>query len=595
MQEPKKELTEEQPKPLLKEETTDTLDLEKKEIKITTRKILRKTNIIKYGFKNNSVCLDTQLNIISPKLKEKDNVINKIKSFSLNKTDKLIKLHDKEKSKINNLDLLKINKNEDLIIKNYKTKKLGDNIINKVNNIQLFNAKLQKPDKNITGYTFGDTQLSHDKLQKTDEELTDENIPISKIGKEMDKSASYDNNLAKGDLDKKENEEEQKLYIKRKAINPKVQKSNKKKKLKTLVIDIDNKYDLKNSFNKWNDLTPNLDKNKSLNIKQVRYPDKSSMENVDEDINNINDTNKNNIESSSNINDNDDENIQDLNKTKPLKIKHIKRNIFIETNDKKLIDKEEDLKDNKTPSAHTSDKERSSYLNTNSSNENEINTNNRKSGSTISIEIEDKDKDKERNSLDQKVIELEKPEEPKKREIIINKKICIISKKTKKKKYDDLIKKKFLEKRFLIRFWKIWKKKNELEKEKEEEIEREKQEIKSLNQKSTKKPFILKINRVSIKKKVLELPKTKIIRQKREVQEKIIFLENKINKINEIMIKRHFFYKWKNEINIESNIVLGINSLHIILKRYIVRYLIMHAKILKFRTLLIKYALFNRK
>ena len=128
----------------------------------------------------------------------------------------MIKLHDKEKSKINNLDLLKINKNEDLIIKNYKTKKLGDNIINKVNNIQLFNAKLQKPDKNITGYTFGDTQLSHDKLQKTDEELTDENIPISKIGKEMDKSASYDNNLAKGDLDKKENEEEQKLYIKRK-------------------------------------------------------------------------------------------------------------------------------------------------------------------------------------------------------------------------------------------------------------------------------------------------------------------------------------------------------------------------------------------
>ena len=455
---------------------------------------------------------------------------------------------------------------------------------------------MQKPNKNITGYTFGDTnQLSHDKLQKSTEELTDENIPISKIGKEMDKSASYDNNLIKGDLDKKENEDEQKLYIKRKVINPKVQKSNKKKKLKTLVIDLDNKYDLKNSFNKWIDLTPNLDKNKSLNIKQVRYPDKSSMENIEEDVSNINDTNKNIIESSSNINDNDDENIQDLNKTKPLKIKHIKRNIFIETNDKKLIDKEEDLKDNNTPSEHTQEKDRSSYLNTNSSNENDIYTHNRKSGSNISIEIEVKDKDKERNSLDKKDIELEKPEEPKKREIIINKKICIISKKSKKKKYDDLLKKKFLEKRLLIRFWKIWKKKNELEKEKEEEIEREKQEIKSLNQKSTKKPFILKINRVSIKKKVLELPKTKIIRQKKEVQEKLIFLGNKINKINKIMIKRHFFYKWKNKINIESNIVLGINSLQSILKRYIIRYLIMQAKILKLRTLLIKYALFNHK
>jgi hypothetical protein len=61
------------------------------------------------------------------------------------------------------------------------------------------------------------------------------------------------------------------------------------------------------------------------------------------------------------------------------------------------------------------------------------------------------------------------------------------------------------------------------------------------------------------------------------------------------MIKRHFFYKWKNKINIESNIVLGINSLQSILKRYIIRYLIMQAKILKFRTLLIKYALFNHK
>ena len=97
LQKPEIELTEqgvqiEENKPEVEEKTTDTLDLEKKEIKITTKKIIKKTNILKYEFKNNSICKDSKLKIIKRVTKpenslDKSNIINKIKSFTINKIE----------------------------------------------------------------------------------------------------------------------------------------------------------------------------------------------------------------------------------------------------------------------------------------------------------------------------------------------------------------------------------------------------------------------------------------------------------------------------------------------------------------------------
>ena len=143
--------------------------------------------------------------------------------------------------------------------------------------------------------------------------------------------------------------------------------------------------------------------------------------------------------------------------------------------------------------------------------------------------------------------------------------------------------------------------KNVIQKEKEEKIKKgenedDKEDIKSINQKSTKKPFILKIHRVSIKKKIIEFPKPQIIKKgSKDLDEKLIFLRDKIIKINRILLINHFFNKWKGEITTGNNIVLGINILQNIVRRYIIRYLIMHIKILKFKTFLIKYALHRNK
>ena len=163
----------------------------------------------------------------------------------------------------------------------------------------------------------------------------------------------------------------------------------------------------------------------------------------------------------------------------------------------------------------------------------------------------------------------------------------------------EKIKSKFLEKRFLIKFWKKWKGKNKTEEEKvkgEEKVKREENTINDSNKKTIKKPFILKINKVSIKKKILELPRTKIIKQKNnEVQDKIAFLRNKIISSNKTLLTRHYFAKWKKETKSENNIIIGIDIIQRILRRYIIRYLIMSAKILKFRTILIKYAFSRNK
>ena len=69
------------------------------------------------------------------------------------------------------------------------------------------------------------------------------------------------------------------------------------------------------------------------------------------------------------------------------------------------------------------------------------------------------------NSLEKS--DLEKSKTPKKKEIIINKKLAIITKPIKEMELET-IKNKFLEKRFLVKFWKIWKQKTKTEEEQKE-------------------------------------------------------------------------------------------------------------------------------
>ena len=627
-------------KPLLNEQEIEIKkeenkpDSDKKEIKIITKTILKRTKIVKNEFKNNSICVETQFNINNQSLKEKekekcnDYIINKIISFTINKTEEK---KEEEKLVKNNFDLLEIKKNEDIIIRNYKNKKLGNDIINRVNSIMLLNVKLQKPKKKITEYSFGDiTQLSNDQLQKQSGELTDKKT-------EMDKSASYNINILKeGDLDtqdkkdkQNDNEDELKLYKKRTILSSSTitnKNLNKKKKLKTLVIDLDNKFELKKSFDIWSEATPNLliknkdkkpenlndtDKNKSLNIKQVikgktknlkLQIDKPNLEKEEEDKDKKTievDTSKDDSSSNS-VNSRDDKSSR---RTKHIKIKRIKKDANKQNIDKKLSEsikdklKEEDNKNENTPRTdNDEEKDKDKYKDNRPS----IGSKNNFSESSIEYEVKD------RLSIDKKDQDIVKPAEPPKREIIIKRKICIISKKAKKKKADEVIKQKFFEKRFLIKFWKKWKKDIGLEKEeekieKEDEKKEEKQKENEGEKKeaenipiSVKKPLILKINRVSIKKQVLEIPKTKIIRQKKVVEkEKIILLRKVINKINEMKIKRHFFYKWKEEMQTRISLIIGANPIQKMARKYFIKCLIKQGKIMKFRTLLIKYA-FNR-
>ena len=81
----------EEEKPKKEEKDTDTFDLEKKEIKITHKKILKKTNVLRHEFRNNSICSDTKINInkTSNLIKDRNNnVINKTKCFTINQIEK---------------------------------------------------------------------------------------------------------------------------------------------------------------------------------------------------------------------------------------------------------------------------------------------------------------------------------------------------------------------------------------------------------------------------------------------------------------------------------------------------------------------------
>jgi len=135
----------------------------------------------------------------------------------------------------------------------------------------------------------------------------------------------------------------------------------------------------------------------------------------------------------------------------------------------------------------------------------------------------------------------------------------------------------------MIRYWKKWKK-DIIKKT----LEKEDNNMKSLEQKSTRKPFSAKIAKKPIKKRIIEMPKSNI---DKDIQEKFLSLKNELMSQNKKLITRHFFLRWKKNIGYETqtDIDTSINVMEKILKRYIIRYLLMHGKVLKFKKLLIKH------
>ena len=609
-------------KPEMDEKTTDTFDLENREIKITHKRILKKTNVLYHQFKNNSICSDTKININKPSnmLKERNKVINKVESLSIDKKEP-----EKEKEnkiilpKTNNLNLLEIKKNEDINISKNQNIGQNNNIIYKVDNIQLFNDKLPKPEETITEKSFGDNnQLTIVKCHKSTKKLTDK-----KNNTYQGKSASFNNiitvNISPNSSEKGD-EEDKKLYKKRKAPN------NKKKKMVTLVIKLDNKCDLKNCFNKWNTLTPNLlikkeKKEERPNIKQIiKEKDKdknkntlSTLENNNERItdtttnieksledSNINpqkainnnyiktNTFTNNFETKNldkNINiikpplsiSEETEDLNNSNKKKKLQLKNIllntqnKQNNDGNKNEEKevIINKENDMNLNSI----NSNNDEIIYKDKKDIDENKrksVNSNNcisLNNDTSSSIEIIEKSSSSKNDQ--EKFENQNKEEEPKKKEILINKKICIVSKNAQKGAIINAeAKKRFLYKRFMIKFWKIWK--NNTFKM-----------LKSLDPKSAKKPFTFKPKKIH----------KRILRSKETFKS----IKNKLMSQNQNLIIRYFFLKWNKDIVHESNEFKGIRIIENILRRHIVRYLLMHGKMMKLKRLLIKYAISRKK
>ena len=476
-------------------------------------------------------------------------------------------------------------------------------------------------------------------MQKTLEKKTDIDKKVSEEGKtlklnknqsETSKSASNNKNKIKNnDNEEDKKEEKEQKHSKRKTNSKKKKKgNNKKKQFKNLVINLDNKFELKNCFDKWNKMAPILliknDKNKCINLNQIEKEiNKEDKKNGDEfnSFDKENQTNKDLVITEEIIDDNKSKNIikldenknSDSQENKKLKLKYIKKSINIQNLNQNIIE-ENKVKDYIIKDSENKNKENQSRQDNISNNIlNDKNLNN----FNILNDEQSKNKNEEEQNIKKKKDEKssEKDEKPKMKQIIINKKITIISKKGKKKKYDE-IKRKLLQKRQLIKYWNLWKKNNFkekdiLNKEKEEKNEEKnimndkEQILNEINEnninnqkgKNTKKPFILKINKVSIKKKVLELPKAKIIKQKREndVKENIMILRNNIMKGNNPLYIGKYFLNWKKEIESEKRLTLGINDVQNIMKRNIVRYLRLHAIILKFKTILFRYAIRRNK
>ena len=118
------------------------------------------------------------------------------------------------------------------------------------------------------------------------------------------------------------------------------------------------------------------------------------------------------------------------------------------------------------------------------------------------------------------------------------------------------------------------------------ESEPGKHEMKSLEPKSTKKPFSFKSKRIH--KRIIDT------NNEEDNKEKFLSLKNNLLNQNKDLIIRHFFFKWNKDILHESNEFKGISIIENILRRNIVRYLVMHGKFFKFKKLLMKYALIKR-
>ena len=191
---------------------------------------------------------------------ENENKIGEEKKIEKKEIEEEIKIEDKPTKKERNR--YQIRRSVDIAYK--KRKRIGNNQVN-----QLYDDKVRHSQENITEQTYGDNnQLSQDKLQSMNN-LTDKNQP---------ESASYGHVITIITKEKENSEEDKQLYKKRKGMNTKsIRGSYKRRKFANLVIKLDNKFELKNYFNKWNNMTQinDLEKNKSINVKQIMKDNKN--------------------------------------------------------------------------------------------------------------------------------------------------------------------------------------------------------------------------------------------------------------------------------------------------------------------------------
>jgi hypothetical protein len=464
-------------KPEQEEKETDTFDLEKKEIKITSKKILKKTNVLRHEFKHNSICSETQMAINGQNMaliKAKDYSIDKIGPFTLN--EKL--RYDDESLEIKRTNSIAYRRSK----KSDSSSNQNSKDIKESKKIQLLNEKMPKSQGNITGKDEEKNQLSKVKLLKAKKETTD------KKNKEDIESVS-----SKG-------EDDNKSQGKRRVVsNKELKAAYKKKKLKNVIKKLFNKFDKKLCFNKWNQKDNNL---------------------IKEEIN--------------------DSNIDNINK------------------------------------GNSSISNNNSYI---------INLNDVSNEMGSSMELTEKSLLDLKNEQEDKEEKEEKEEQPQKKEIKINKKVCIVSKKPKKIKYAEA-KQKFLYKAFLVKYWKQWKK----QRKEDDIIINESDEMKSLEQKRTRKPFT---KRIPIKKRIIT--DDDICNNA-----KFLSLKNELMSQNKKLITRQFFHQWKKKAGLDKDKdnkerELGTNIMDTLMRKYITKYLLMHRKILKFKNILIKHILRKHK
>ena len=508
------------------EEKLEELNIEKqpqqRPIKITTKKILKKTNYIYKKFENKNLnVIHNELNI-----EGKHKIINTEFTSENSKINININKSYESKKNLNENNLCVSQANEIFInSNNYKKKEIKITtktsltrtkfIHKKFKNIYISNEnqifiKRQK-NKNINNTNIIPLEQNEsEKLQNPLKEFVEEGIQKEeKIEKEEKTTDTLD-------LEKKEIKITTKKVVKKTNILHKFDKNlicensqliinktpkekvkdiklhsknnkkpNKNNQLKTVVLYIDKKFDLQNCFNKWNTSTINVPlkndlKNKNqaksnliLNNSETISDNKKTTETSNYDTINIDEKKIDNKKDKSNNNETKE------GKKRKIKIKYIKNN-----------------KDNS--------------LNTSKSSENKISINDE---SNISNDANE------------------------------NKTI----------KYTHI-----------------------------NEIEEENKEMKSLEPKSTRKPFILRINKVEVKKKIL---KSNSRSPKKDTND---LKNNNIMNLFNIMIIKYYFDKWRKNLDNENN------TMKKLVGKFIIRSLAMNKKLFKFKTHLIKYALKNK-